>query len=432
MNMETLQAQLTGDQRLDGWKRIANHLDSTVRTARRWEKDRGLPVHRHQHTGQASVYAFVGELEQWRQKIDRGPAKPTPYRYQAIAGITLAVALLSVGAATWVARTNGEQELAGAELSPFPLVVATGLEEAWTDNDWNDLSVVSDGWDFAWKADMEGDSEIFVYRDGVITQVTDDDTDQFHVALDGDRLAWLEGSECYVAKDEPIWDCAVWIQEHGRTFQLTHDQAWEAEPKARDGAVVWYRGKGGGLDIYMYRDGEIQPVTGPPWGEGEPVVSGERIVWVSNFENGMNLFEFDGTQINQLTDDEFLNRQPSIDGQWLAWVRNDGHDDEIILSNGEEEWQLTHNDFDDVMPQVWKGRVVWVMKTDPTDGDGKEIMAFDGTTVYRLTDDVQLDWHPAVSEEYIVWHRSIGEDAEIVAVRWDDFINDGGGGDNAP
>src|SRR5262245_41575765 len=51
--------------RLDSWKEIAAFLRRDVRTAQRWEKKEGLPVHRHQHEKLGSVYAFRAELTQW-------------------------------------------------------------------------------------------------------------------------------------------------------------------------------------------------------------------------------------------------------------------------------------------------------------------------------------------------------------------------------
>ncbi len=42
---------------LDSWKEIAVYLQRDVTTVIRWEKREGLPVHRHVHQKQASVYA---------------------------------------------------------------------------------------------------------------------------------------------------------------------------------------------------------------------------------------------------------------------------------------------------------------------------------------------------------------------------------------
>jgi len=54
--------------RLDSWKEIAAHLARSVPTVQRWEKREGLPVHRHTHESQASVYAYKSELDGWRRE----------------------------------------------------------------------------------------------------------------------------------------------------------------------------------------------------------------------------------------------------------------------------------------------------------------------------------------------------------------------------
>jgi TolB-like protein/thioredoxin-like negative regulator of GroEL len=69
--------------RLDSWKEIAAYLRRGVRTVRRWEREEGLPVHRHVHRVLGSVYAFKSEIDLW-QRADRALAaarespKPAP------------------------------------------------------------------------------------------------------------------------------------------------------------------------------------------------------------------------------------------------------------------------------------------------------------------------------------------------------------------
>ena len=53
------------DSRLTGWKEIAAHLGSSVRTAQRWERFEGLPVYRHYHAKGSTSYAVIGELDAW-------------------------------------------------------------------------------------------------------------------------------------------------------------------------------------------------------------------------------------------------------------------------------------------------------------------------------------------------------------------------------
>src|SRR5215216_1126958 len=56
----------TPDDRLDSWKEIAAYLRRGVRTVRRWEREEGLPVHRHVHRVLGSVYAFKSEIDRWQ------------------------------------------------------------------------------------------------------------------------------------------------------------------------------------------------------------------------------------------------------------------------------------------------------------------------------------------------------------------------------
>ena len=51
--------------RLDSWKEIAAYLKRDVRTVQRWEKTEKLPVRRHLHEKQGTVYAFKSEIDTW-------------------------------------------------------------------------------------------------------------------------------------------------------------------------------------------------------------------------------------------------------------------------------------------------------------------------------------------------------------------------------
>jgi hypothetical protein len=60
--------------RLESWKEIADYLRTSVRTVQRWEKGEGLPVRRHPHAKQDTVYAFQHEIDGWRVARSRGSA----------------------------------------------------------------------------------------------------------------------------------------------------------------------------------------------------------------------------------------------------------------------------------------------------------------------------------------------------------------------
>ena len=61
----------SGRTRFNSWKEIASYLTSSVRTVQRWEKAESLPVHRHAHARQDTVYAYQDEIDAWRADRDR-------------------------------------------------------------------------------------------------------------------------------------------------------------------------------------------------------------------------------------------------------------------------------------------------------------------------------------------------------------------------
>jgi Tol biopolymer transport system component len=64
-NTDDAPADNAGRARLDSWKRIAAYLKRDVTTVQRWERREGMPVHRHKHEKQGSVYAYPAELDAW-------------------------------------------------------------------------------------------------------------------------------------------------------------------------------------------------------------------------------------------------------------------------------------------------------------------------------------------------------------------------------
>lgn len=69
--MATLQTD-----RLSGWKAIAAFLKVDVRTARRWEAERALPVHRLPGDARSPVWADPAELARWLAGAEPQPEAP--------------------------------------------------------------------------------------------------------------------------------------------------------------------------------------------------------------------------------------------------------------------------------------------------------------------------------------------------------------------
>jgi hypothetical protein len=58
-------------ERLDSWKAIAAYLGRDAGTVRRWERTRGLPVHRVPGGKGSSVFAFASEIDLWLKSAGR-------------------------------------------------------------------------------------------------------------------------------------------------------------------------------------------------------------------------------------------------------------------------------------------------------------------------------------------------------------------------
>lgn len=154
--------------RLDSWKRIAAYLKRDVTTVQRWERLEALPVHRHQHEKQGSVYAYRTELDLWWTQRRRAltteeassngtSAKPAPFGHRVrrrLLGSMAALALLAglalaTGLGAWYVRASGyfwRNPLAEAKVSR--LTDFRGTEQAAT--------ISRDGRFVALLADREG------------------------------------------------------------------------------------------------------------------------------------------------------------------------------------------------------------------------------------------------------------------------------------
>src|SRR5579872_5101053 len=88
------------EKRLESWKEIEAYLKRDVRTLRRWEKEEGLPIHRHSHKIRSSVYAFPSEIDAWRtsRRVADAPRLPDRRWYLRPAFVlALLLCLLTAG-----------------------------------------------------------------------------------------------------------------------------------------------------------------------------------------------------------------------------------------------------------------------------------------------------------------------------------------------
>ena len=106
-------------KRLDSWKEIASFFGRAERTVKRWETERGLPVHRVPGIGRSSVFAYSDELADWLKgrgpelEADDSAGETTPAAPSPVAGSGTVPGrrLINARVAAWI----------------LPLVLAGGL-----------------------------------------------------------------------------------------------------------------------------------------------------------------------------------------------------------------------------------------------------------------------------------------------------------------
>jgi Tol biopolymer transport system component len=171
------------ENRLDSWKKIASYLKRDVSTAQRWERREAMPVHRHLHDKQGSVFAFRSELDAWwegrrmrlaQEGTDESerpadvlqtavePPHETASRVRrtrfVLLGVTAALALLS-GALAWYAADTGyfwRSPFANAKFTR--LLDSAGMEQG--------AAISRDGKVVAFLSDRDGQIDAWVSEIG--------------------------------------------------------------------------------------------------------------------------------------------------------------------------------------------------------------------------------------------------------------------------
>jgi Tol biopolymer transport system component len=170
------------DDRLDSWKKIASYVKRDVRTVQRWERRESMPVHRHLHDKQGSVFAFRSELDTWWEsrrtllaqegadeseqpthilQTPEAASRETKARLHPSRLIWLAVAatvILLAGALAWIAKDSDyfwRSPLANAK---FTRLDFAGTEQA--------AAISRDGKFLAFLADRDGQSDAWISEVG--------------------------------------------------------------------------------------------------------------------------------------------------------------------------------------------------------------------------------------------------------------------------
>ncbi len=143
--MNTERSTESREPRLESWKEIGAYLQRDVTTVRRWEKEEGLPVHRHSHKSRSSVYAYPSEIDAWRasRRVAAEPPAAPVWKLPAFA-LTILLCLIMVGNGV---RPISAQQSDGAQMRQIPFDAGTeapspdGRYLSYTDWSTGDLAI---------------------------------------------------------------------------------------------------------------------------------------------------------------------------------------------------------------------------------------------------------------------------------------------------
>jgi Tol biopolymer transport system component len=225
-NSEIETAQL--GERLDSWKEIARYLNRSVRTLYRWEKEEGLPVHRHLHKELGSVFAYKAELDAWLKA--RSPDTDLPAEAEAAApprrslfavAAALAAAAVLIGSMFYISRWRSHRDggQRAAHVAALELVSSFPGSHRWP-------ALSPDGRMVAFVSDAAGTPQVWVktLSGGDPIQITFGDRPAVRPrwAARGDRIIYsIEGGGIWSVA--PLGGGAVRIVEHGWNADLSPD-----------------------------------------------------------------------------------------------------------------------------------------------------------------------------------------------------------------
>ena len=175
--------------RLDSWKEIACYLRREVRTVQLWEKNEGLPIHRHFHKSLGSVFAFRSEIERWKREVTKARTGNETSAAASVIGRSVRVHVLRIANANGQLREWGESIVAKTlralqEIDCERLVALSGEDAILADQTGPNNTV---------PARSEGE---FLLRWNLGEDGTQIQTTVFLESLAGKKMIWSLSYEC--------------------------------------------------------------------------------------------------------------------------------------------------------------------------------------------------------------------------------------------
>jgi len=370
---EAANAVERAERRLDSWKEIAQFLNRDVRTVQRWEKEEGLPIHRHLHQNRSSVFAFEDELESWLENGGSGQAVEERGRFAGvfgypIMGLTVVAVLAGLLLVTYPAS---EPRVSPVAVAPFPKPVTSlpGHEVN------PSLSPTGAQVTFSWDGLDGQNDDIYIQEipSGNPIRITNDPAQEFSPSWSpkGDQIAFLRIDDA--GKGSIVLVNPVSRVERTLTEVELSPAAWGPQISwARDGSALivsarWRKGMPYSLAAIDPGTGAMTELTNPLselQGDFSPSLDpeGKRLAFVRNIGPRLgDVFLLDlpsGKLRPEITPRRITRLQTEIRG--ITWVPSGA---QIIFSGG-----------------AWPRATLW--RVDPSGTKRADPLVVAGTSAY--------------------------------------------------
>lgn len=265
-----------------------------------------------------------------------------------------------------------------------------------------------------WEGSDGNDTEIYLYHDGIVANLTDNDIDDRWPCLSEGKVVWIDFLRHEFNGEVYYYSENIFLFDGAQTVVVTNGvYPWNV--KIDHNQIVWSAWDGADQDIYLYREGVTTNLSDNTFSDWGPQIRDGQVLWAADSDGDNTpdrLFLYDGTQVVTLWTGDC--REVSMAQGQVVWVANDGFDDEVYLYRDGQLLNLSDNDVRDDNPSLSEGHVIW--RTDPWDEGWTWLLVhYDGRQSQEIYD-WGWGWDGLIDHGQVVWMNWDGHDAEVFGV----------------
>ena len=263
---------------------------------------------------------------------------------------------------------------------------------------------VSDG-RVAWREGIGSQAEIYVYEDGIINKLTDNETADELIGIAGDYIAWQQ----FVSAGSTEQTQQMNLVVNGNVIAAGVPYISDAY-LGRNG-LAWcniYHDIGPSV-IYFYDGLSVRTLSfGGTRSNHNPDISGSRVVWSGFDDDGNHAYMYDGQGISKLPNGVGIGQTPRIDGDYVTGILEDdtGHSSGVTrynIASGQLETFPADTRFTST-PYISAKQMAWV-----ADVDGRfEIIALDTQQMPVQLTVGEFRTGPFVTDSFVAWSGAQG------------------------